>query len=91
MENQEAYQKAKKKVEAKIGLYLHIAVYVVVNILLIIVNLTTSTKYLWFKWPLIVWGFGLPFHAVAVKFSSTGISIKERMVENEIKKQTLRK
>lgn len=86
MENQERYRKAKKRVEAKIGFYLHSAVYVVVNILLIIVNLTTSTKYLWFKWPLIVWGLGLLFHSIGVKFSSAGYSIKERMIKKEMEK-----
>ena len=49
MENQEAYQKAKKRVEAKIGFYIHLAVYVGVNILIIIINLITSSQYLWFK------------------------------------------
>ena len=38
MENQEAYQKAKRRAEAKIGFYIHLAVYVGVNILLIIIN-----------------------------------------------------
>ncbi len=41
MEEQEAYLKAKKRVEAKIGFYIHLAFYVGVNILLIIINLTT--------------------------------------------------
>jgi Na+/citrate or Na+/malate symporter len=86
MENQELYQKAQKRVEAKIGFYLHLTVYVVVNILLIVVNLTTSTKYLWFKWPLIIWGLGLLFHSIGVRFSSAGYSIKERMIEKEMRK-----
>ena len=38
MENQETYQKARKRIEAKIGFYIHLAVYVGVNILLIIIN-----------------------------------------------------
>jgi len=45
MENQEAYQRAKKRAEAKLGFYLHLAVYIVVNILLIIINLSTSAQY----------------------------------------------
>ena len=64
MENQEAYQRAKKRAEAKLGFYLHLAVYIVVNILLIIINLSTSAQYLWFKWPLIGWGIGVFFHAL---------------------------
>ena len=91
MENQEAYEKAKKRVEAKIGFYIHLAVYVVVNILLIISNLLTSTQELWFRWPLIGWGIGVFFHALGV-FAFTGrSSIKERMIEKEMKKEALKK
>jgi hypothetical protein len=86
MENQEAYQKAKKRVEAKIGFYIHLAVYIVVNIILIIINLRTSPEYIWFKWPLIGWGIGVFFHAMGV-FVFTGKSaIKEQMIEKEMKK-----
>lgn len=91
MENQEAYQKAKKRVEAKIGFYIHLAVYVVVNILLIIINLLTSSQYLWFKWPLIGWGIGVFFHALVVFVFSGGSAIKEQMIQKEIKKEALKK
>ncbi len=57
MEDQDAYQRAKRKVEARIGFYIHLAVYVGVNTLLIIINVLTSTEYL-FKWPLIGWEKG---------------------------------
>ena len=90
MENQEAYQKAKKRVEVKIGFYIHLSVYVVVNILLIIINLTTSTQHLWFKWPLIGWGIGVFFHALGVFAFTEGSSIKDRMIEKEIKKEALK-
>jgi energy-coupling factor transporter transmembrane protein EcfT len=90
MENQEAYFKAKKRVEAKIGFYIHLAVYIVVNILLIIINLATSTGYLWFKWPLIGWGIGVFFHAMGVFVFSGGSVIKEKMIEKEMKKQSLK-
>jgi hypothetical protein len=91
VENQEAYQKAKKRVEAKIGFYIHLAVYVGVNILLIIINLLTSSQYLWFKWPLIGWGIGVFFHALGVFVFSGGSAIKEEMIQKEIKKETLKK
>ena len=38
VENQEAYQRAKERVEAKIGFYIHLAVYVGVNVLLIMIT-----------------------------------------------------
>ena len=91
MENQESYQKAKKRVEAKIGFFIHLAVYVGVNILLIIINLLTSTQELWFKWPLIGWGIGVFFHALGVFVFSGGSAIKEQMIEKEMKKETLKK
>ena len=91
MENQEAYQKAKKRVEAKIGFYIHLAVYVGVNILLVAINLLTSSQYLWFKWPLIGWGIGVFFHALGVFVFSGGSAIKEQMIQKEMKKEALKK
>jgi hypothetical protein len=91
MQNQEAYQRAKKRAEAKIGFYLHLAVYIVVNILLIIINFSTSTEYLWFKWPLIGWGIGVFFHALGTFVFSGGSVIKERMIEKEMQKEARKK
>jgi hypothetical protein len=91
MVDEETYQKAKKRVEVRIGFYIHLVLYVGVNILLIIINVTTSTRYLWFKWPLIGWGIGLLFHALGVFAFSKGLSIKERMIEKELKKESLKK
>lgn len=90
MENQEAYEKAKKRVEAKIGFYIHLAVYVGVNVLLIIINLSTSPGYLWFKWPLLGWGIGLFFHGMSIfVFSGRRLrEAKERMIEEEMKKES---
>jgi hypothetical protein len=88
MENQEAYQRAKRRAEAKLGFYIHLAVYVGVNILLIIINLVTSPQYIWFKWPLLGWGIGLFFHGMSV-FVLSGKKlkgIKEKMIEKEMKR-----
>jgi hypothetical protein len=88
MENQEAYQKAKRRAEAKIGFYVHLAVYVGVNILLLIINVSTSPQYFWFKWPLLGWGIGLFFHGMSVfVFSGKRLKgIKEKMIEKEMKR-----
>ena len=91
MENQEAYERAKKRVEAKIGFYIHLSVYIAVNILLIIVNISTSPQYLWFKWPLIGWGIGVFSHALGVFVFTSGSAIKEQMIEKEMKKEALKK
>lgn len=87
MNNQEARQRAKKMVEAKIGFYIHLAVYVVVIAFLAIINYSTSTEYIWFKWPLIGWGIAVIIHALSIYNPLGESTIKERMIEKEMKKE----
>ena len=60
------YQKAKKRVKEMRGFYTHLGVYVLVNLLLFLINTTTSPGVLWFYWPLFGWGIGIVMHAVRV-------------------------
>jgi hypothetical protein len=60
------YQKAKERVEAIKGLYIHLTVYVIVNLILFSINMIVSPDGLWFLWPLTGWGIGLAFHALTV-------------------------
>jgi len=90
VENQEAYQRAKRRAEAKIGFYIHLAVYMGVNVLLVIINLSTSPQYIWFIWPLLGWGIGLFFHGMSIfVFSGKKFKrIKEKMIQDEMKKES---
>ncbi|MEW6357762.1 MAG: 2TM domain-containing protein [Planctomycetota bacterium] len=94
MADQEALERAKKKVEAKIGFYIHLTVYVGVNLLLLIINLATLPevrkgffKDFWFYWPLLGWGIGIIFHALGVYLTGSNTSLKERMIEKELAKE----
>ena len=60
------YQKAKERVEAIKGLYIHLIVYVVVNLILFSINMIASPTGLWFFWPLMGWGIGLALHVFSV-------------------------
>jgi len=60
------YQKAKKRVEAIKGLYIHLTVYIVVNLILFSINMIVSPDSLWFYWPLMGWGIGVVFHVLSV-------------------------
>ena len=84
MSEEEVHEQARKRVEAKIGFYIHLAVYVCVNALLVGVNLTVSPDALWVVWPMLGWGIGLLFHGLAVFLFSSGGKIKKRMIEREI-------
>ena len=45
--------RAKRAAVAKMAFYVHLAVHLLVNALLIAINLLTSAGLLWFQWPLI--------------------------------------
>jgi hypothetical protein len=75
-------------VGAKIGFYVHLFVYVAVNILLVVLNLKYSPQYHWFYWPLFGWGIGIFFHAMGVFVFPSGSAIKKHMIEREVKKMT---
>ena len=62
----EKYQEAKQRVKQLKGFYVHLTVYVLVNAMLFLINLTTTPDVLWFIWPLIGWGVGILMHAVYV-------------------------
>jgi hypothetical protein len=91
MEDQDQPAEATKAVKAKIRFYIHLVVYALVNAGLIAINLSTSTEHLWFKWPLLGWGIGVCFHALAVFVFRKGGSIRERMIAKEMQKKTLEK
>jgi hypothetical protein len=90
-ERDEAYRRAQRAVNAKIGFCIHLAVYVIVNIVLVAINLTCSPQYLWFLWPLCGWGIGIFFHGFGVFAFRSGPVMKERMVERETEKLMSRK
>lgn len=66
------YERAEAEIRAKegrISFYVHAAVYVLVNILLLVINLVFVPQFLWFFFPLVGWGIGLTMHYLfAVRF-----------------------
>lgn len=86
MADNERYEQARRRVEAKIGFFTHLGVYVVVNALLIIINLQNSPDQLWFYWPLLGWGIGIVFHALGVFVFFSGSVLKKRLIDRELRK-----
>lgn len=83
MEHDEAHQRAQRRAGAKLGFYIHLFAYITVNPLLVFINFSTTPNYLWFKWPLLGWGFGLLCHALSVY---VGPKLMQRLVERERQK-----
>jgi hypothetical protein len=68
-DQQHRYERARARVQAIKGFYIHASVFVVVNIGLFIINALTSglsEGVWWFYWPLLGWGIGLGAHALGV-------------------------
>jgi hypothetical protein len=64
-EDQDAYRRARRRVRSIRGFYVHVAVFVAVNILLHLINFVATPKVYWAFWPLVGWGIGLLAHGLA--------------------------
>jgi 2TM domain len=88
VDSEKQYEKAKKRVEAKIGFFIHLSVYILVNSFLIMVNYFQSKDVIWSVWPLGGWGIGLFFHGLGV-FLFPGLDrYKEGMIQKEMGKNS---
>lgn len=65
-ETQSRYQAAKARVEALRGFYIHLIVYIVVNVGLFLLNMLGTPDSLWFFWPLGGWGIAVVIHGLSV-------------------------
>ena len=88
-EKSEAYIRAEKRVEAKLGFYRHLAVYIGVNLLLFLINVFSSRGEWWFYWPLLGWGIGVFFHFLKVFVTGGQLTekVKEGMIRKELEKE----
>ena len=77
---------ARRRAKEKLHFYLHSAVYVAVNVALLVVNLNVTPDNLWFYWPLAGWGIGLAAHAVKTYHADFGEALRRRLEERELEK-----
>jgi len=82
--NEDLKRIARRRVRAKIGLYIHATVYVVVNAFLALVQSQATPQYAWALWPAAGWGLGLAIHAAVVLLADSGV--RERMEADELRK-----
>lgn len=60
------YQDAKKKVMALRGFYIHLGVYLFVNLFLVLLDILITPASLWFYWPLLGWTIAIVAHGYSV-------------------------
>ncbi len=77
-DREQSYERARERVKALKGFYIHAMTFVLVNIMLFVINLLTGGAW-WFFWPLLGWGIGLGVHALNVfGFGMLGRDWEER-------------
>lgn len=87
MDNNHKYERAKKRVEEIKGFYIHLSVYVVVNIGIFIFNMATTPDEIWFIYPLLGWGIGLTAHFMSVYLGSKwGSEWEDRKIKELMEK-----
>ena len=90
-EDPDAYRRAEKRVRSKLRFYRHLEFFLAVNGLLLLINLLTSHRYFWFKWPLFALGIPLCFHWLIVFGLSKRASFWERVFEKELNEEASKK
>ena len=76
---------AKRRVQAKTGLGIHLAIYAIVNAGLVGIWALSGAHYPWFVFPLFGWGIGIVAHVIAY-FIGPGSDREARMIEHEVQR-----
>ncbi len=74
---------AHKRAAAKLGWYVHAALYVVVNLFILGISQYGFGQRPWSVFPLLGWGLGLALHGISVFLLGAGGGLRERLVRQE--------
>jgi fatty acid desaturase len=76
---------AKRRVQARTGLAIHLVIYTIVNIALIGIWALSGAHFPWFVFPLFGWGIGVAAHVIAY-FIGPGSEGEQRMIDREMQR-----
>ena len=74
---------AQRRASAKLGWYLHLAIYALVNLTVFALSEHAFGHRPWSVFPLLGWGLGLVLHGISVFVLGSGSSLRERLVRKE--------
>jgi hypothetical protein len=87
MEKDEIYSRAKKRVQNLKAFYIHLTVYILVNLMLFIINLISDAGNWWFLYPLGGWGIGVTVHGLTTYANGNfGADWEEKKIKDYIEK-----
>ena len=74
---------ARRRAGAKLGWYIHLSVYLLVNLLVFALSSQAFGHRPWSLFPLLGWGVGVALHFISVFVLGNGSELRERMVQKE--------
>ena len=83
LSDEEIDRLARRRAGAKLGWYIHAAVYVAVNLAMFASSRYGFGTRPWSVFPLLGWGVGVALHGISVFLLGKGSPWRERMVERE--------
>ncbi|MCP9228215.1 2TM domain-containing protein [Bacillus mycoides] len=87
MERDEVYLRAKKRMENLKAFYIHLTVYILVNLMFFFINISSDSSKLWFLYPLGGWGIGIVIHGLTTfPFGIFGKEWEERKIKEYMEK-----
>ena len=87
MSEEELYREARKRVEEKKGFFIHLTVYIIVNIMLVLIwAFPGGGGFPWFVFPLGGWGIGILFHFLEAFVFSRQTDWERKAIEKEVEK-----
>ncbi|MBS9803329.1 2TM domain-containing protein [Bacillus cereus] len=87
MERDESYLRAKKRMENLKAFYIHLTIYILINLMLFLINVTSDSSKLWFLYPLGGWGIGIVIHGLTTfPFGIFGKEWEERKIKEYMEK-----
>ena len=73
---QEIYEEAKRRVKKKREFYSHLGAYLIVNAVLVVIWLLSWRGYMWFLWPMGIWGVFVVWNFIEVFVLDSAVSEK---------------
>ena len=74
---------AHRRAGAKLGWFIHAAVYVLVNLIILAISEHGFGNRPWSAFPLLGWGLGLALHGLAVFVLGPGSGLRDKLVDRE--------
>jgi hypothetical protein len=82
---QEIYEEAKRRVKKKREFYSHLGAYLIVNAVLVVIWLLSWRGYMWFLWPMGIWGVFVVWNFIEV-FVLDSAASEKAAIAKEIEK-----